>query len=98
MKNVTFRITTHAVRSGVSIVEILLGGQVCAVLYPDDECEGGVKLASAHFAGDVTRDGQFPAGVRMDTGEGQFPPIPALRMQFKPQPYTITNEGIQRLS
>lgn len=95
--NINFRIVPHSHIQGVEVVEVLLGGQVCAVIYPDRESPGSIKLVSAHFAGDLTRHGQFPDGVKMDTGEKSYPPIPFIHISFDPRTYKIGARGIERV-
>ena len=96
MDRITFRNIPHQNRSGVEVCEILLNGQMVATIYPDQINPKSIKIVSAHFAGKLTRDNQFPEGVKMSTGEGIFPPIPTVYMHFNPRRYSITPEGIER--
>ncbi len=70
MQRITFRAVPHDVRPGVEVLQILLDGVMCATIFPDFDRPGGIKLVSAHFAGELTRDGKFPEGVSvvMETG------------------------------
>lgn len=84
---IAFRITHHAVRRGIEIVEILYNGEVCAVMYPKLE-EDGIKITSAHF--DLTR------GVRVVSNEGEKLPIPEIFVTFEPRPFRIEDGKIVR--
>ena len=86
---ISFRIVPHSVRPNVNIVEILLDNKLCASIYPDQQKEQSIKLASAHFAGELTHHNQFPEGIQMDTGERMFPPIPVVQITFDPRPYNV---------
>lgn len=93
---IKFRIVEHSRKPGVKILEILLDGQMCATIYPDDENSGSIKLVSAHFAGELTHQNQFPEGIRMHTGEGVYPPVPAVHLSFDPRKYWIELDSISR--
>lgn len=73
---VDFRIAEHS-HTGSRIVEVLLDGNVVAVIYPEDY--RGIKLVSAHI------DGQ----PDYDDGIGRVPPIPMITVNFDPRPYRI---------
>lgn len=93
---ITFRLQPHSTKPNLEIVEILLDGLVCGVLYPDPDNEnGGLKLVSAHFAGALSEGDAFPAGITMDN-RTSFPPIPTLKVVFDPRPYEINGGGIAR--
>ena len=51
---IEFNIRAHHTIPGAEVVEILLNGEFCACIYPD-EANNGIKLVSAHFAGEVTK-------------------------------------------
>ncbi len=93
---ITFRITPHHIRPGVEVVEVLLDGELCATVVPDEKNDCGLKIASAHFVGELTHNNEFPTGVRMDTGETHFPPIPAVLMSFDIRAYTMEPRRIVR--
>lgn len=94
---ISFRIIPHSRIPDVEIVEVLLDGHMCASIYPDRTNEGSIKLVSAHFAGELTHNDQFPEGVKMDTGDRMIPPIPAVHISFDVRPYTIEGNTIVRL-
>lgn len=96
MSQINFRSTQHRYKPAVEIFEILLNGQMVATIYPDDSTPESIKIVSAHFAGELTHSNQFPEGVRIHTGEGVYPPIPAVHISFNPRRYSITPEGIER--
>ena len=93
---ISFRVLPHSGRSGVGIVEILLDGQVCAFIHPDEEKEQSIKVVSAHFVGELTHDNKFPDGIKMDTGESTFPPIPSIHISFDPRNYEVNFDTIIR--
>lgn len=93
---ITFRIVPHRHREGIEVVEILLNGQMCATIYPDPRDPQAIKLVSAHFAGELTRDNNFPAGIQMDTGERHFPPVPNLNITFDIRKYSLGLQGLVR--
>ena len=45
---ITFELKNHRVLPGVKIVEVLLDGQVCAVIYPEPDA---IKIVTAHYNG-----------------------------------------------
>jgi hypothetical protein len=96
-QRITFQVVSHARKPGVKIVEILADGQMCATIYPDETQRLGIKLVSAHFAGELTHNDEFPTGVTMQTGEDELPPIPAIFIQFDPRPYDVGARGIERI-
>ena len=73
---ITFRTALHNIKAGVEIVEILLDGQVVAVVYPEDE--DGIKVVSAHFA-----------IQSLNNGFNNRPPVPSIDVVFRPRRYTI---------
>ncbi len=73
---IQFRVVPHSRRPGVQIAEIILNGEVVAVVYPDGE--KGIKLVSAHMK-----------EVRQDDGSTSLSPIPTVLIEFDPQPHTI---------
>ena len=83
--SVEFRSAPHGLKPETTIVEILVDGEVIAVIYPDGE--KGIKLVSAHIK-DVVRD----------DGSKKIPPIPAILIDFDPQPYTIEDGKIVKHS
>lgn len=92
---ITFRIIKHSMRPGVKLVEILLNDNVVGVIYPDMERDG-IKVVSAHFSEkDIPED--FDGEVIKDSGEGSFPPIPSVKVTFKPRRYVIRGGKIQYL-
>ena len=81
--SVTFRIAKHSIRPDVQLVEVLLNGNVVAVIYPK-QAEDGINIVSAHIFGKVTED----------NGEDSVPPIPSVGMNFRPRKYAIVNGKI----
>ena len=73
---VTFRVTPHSSRPDVEVAGIFLNGEIVATIYPDGE--KGVKIVSAHME-----------TVHHDAEPTSVPPIPAVLIQFDPQPYSI---------
>lgn len=78
--SVTFRLAPHFSTSSVKVVEILLDGAVCGVIYPR---ERGIEVVSAHIA-----------AIDQSTGEGTWPPIPSVEISFDPRPYRIVGGRI----
>jgi len=93
---IEFKILPHKIDSKTDVVEIRLNGKFCACIYPD-EVNNGIKLVSAHFAGEVTKENKFPEGVKMDTGERNPPPIPCVKFSFHHRKYRLQSDGIVRL-
>lgn len=91
----TFRITSHAIKSGVSIVEILLNGQVVGVMYP--EGDKGIKIVSAHFKGVGVEGQTIQEHVSIDNATGALLPIPAISLLFEPGPYRVEGGKIVRI-
>lgn len=92
---ITFRIAKHSRRPGVELVEILLNNEVVGTIYPDTERDG-IIVVSAHFSEkNIPED--FDGEIIEDNGEGSFPPIPSVRMTFKPRRYVIRHGKIQYL-
>ncbi|MFZ2621323.1 MAG: hypothetical protein WAX85_02080 [Minisyncoccia bacterium] len=96
-QRINFRISPHSVLKGVEIVEVLLDGKTCAVIYPDQDSDNSIGFVSAHFAGETTYNNQFPEGVKMDTGENHFPPVPAIRISFEFRNWTIDHGQMIRI-
>ena len=71
---IKFQVVPHDVLPGVETVELLLDGQMVAMIYPNDE--EGVKIVSAHFD-----------GVVEDDGVGSTPPIPHVLFRFRFQDF-----------
>ncbi|MFH1749803.1 MAG: hypothetical protein ABH837_02855 [bacterium] len=80
---ISFVLKDHSLKPGQKVVEILAGGKVVAVIYPDDA--GGIKLVSAHIS-DVVHEDE----------SREFPPIPTIHVRFDPRPYTIKNGKIEK--
>jgi len=78
---VTFEVRPHSRKSGVRVVEILVDGEMAAVIYADGE--KGIKLVSAHMK-----------EVVQDDGSNSVPPIPTILITFDPQPYAIEDGRI----
>lgn len=95
MKKIGFRVVPHRVLPDAEIVEVLLNGEVCATICQDKDSKT-IKVVSAHFTGELTHDGEFPEGVKMDTGENMFPPIPAVFISFDPRPWMIVDTTLVR--
>ena len=90
---VTFRLVKHSIRPGMKLVEIVLNGNVVGAIYPD---QNGIIVVSAHFSTkDITKG--FDGEVIEDNGKGSFPPIPSVKMTFKPRKYIIVRGKIQYL-
>lgn len=92
---ITFRIAEHSVRPGVQLVEILLDGEVVGAIYPDPE-KNGIAIISAHFS-EKNMPPDFEGEVLEDDGRGSFPPIPFIRLTFRPRKYVIVRGEIQYL-
>ncbi len=91
MTVITFRPAQHSVFS-VGIVEVLLDGNVIAVIYPSDK---GIRIVSAHF--ESSRGDELTPTVEVNNGKADFPPIPSIAVQFDPQPYHITQGKLVRV-
>jgi hypothetical protein len=98
MNKISFRLKKHTEKPNVEILEILLDGNMVATIYPDEKNPASVKLVSAHFAGELTKGNQFPEGIKMETAERLFPPIPGIHITFEPRRYKIQPGGIVRES
>jgi len=92
---VTFRMAEHSIRPGLKIVEMVLGNDVVGAIYSDPERDG-IMIVSAHFSERDIPD-NFDGEVIMDNGENDFPPIPAVKITFKPRRYIIVDGKIQYL-
>lgn len=90
---IKFELRRHDMNKTPS-VDILKDGQLCATIYPNGD--GGIKIVSAHFAGDLAVGTEFPAGVTMDNGSDPRIPIPAVLIRFDPQAYTIDDGKLHR--
>ena len=85
---VSFRITEHAYKPGVEVVEVLLDGKVVGAIYP--EGENKVKIVSAHFSEkDIPKD--FDGEV---IREEEVDIVPAIHILFKPRRYTVIGRKI----
>jgi hypothetical protein len=73
---IKFRIAKHHVLEGLEVVEVLIDGNTCAVIYPAGP--EGLRLISAHMT-DVTHS----------DGRDQEVPLPEVTILFRPEPYTI---------
>ena len=71
---IKFQVVPHGVLPGVETVELLMDGQMVAMIYPNDE--EGVKIVSAHFD-----------GIEENDGVGSVPPIPHVLFKFRFQPF-----------
>lgn len=71
----SFRLVRHSVRD-IEIVEVLCDGEVCATIYPGPDRK--LVLVSAHIRSFMHEDGSI-----------SNPPIPALAVDFLPEPYEI---------
>jgi len=90
-----FRLARHTLKPGVRLVEIILNGTVVGVIYPDEETDG-IKIISAHFSEkDIPEE--FDGEVIEESGESDFPPIPAVKITFKPRKYIIRGGKIEYL-
>lgn len=92
---ITFRSVEHSVKSGVQIIEVLLNNEVVGAIYPDSE-RNGISIVSAHFS-EKDIPGDFDGVVTEDSGGNKFPPIPAVKIVFKPRKYIICDGKIQHL-
>lgn len=92
---ISFRIVEHTVRPRARLVEILLDNTVVGAIYPDPE-RNGILITSAHFSEKDIPEG-FDGEVIEDKGEGRFPPIPSLRIVFKPRKFIIFGKRIRYL-
>jgi hypothetical protein len=90
---INFRIVPHTLRPNTSVVEVLVDGNVAAVIYQDGE--KGIKLVSAHIK-ETNKDDGFLDRLVIDDGSSSFPPFPAVKIQFDPCPYTIIGNKIVR--
>ena len=95
---ISFKIVPHKIIPGREVVEIFFDGEFCASIYADGKDPAGIKLSSAHFDGELTRNNKFPKGIKMDTGEKNSPPIPAINISFRPREYKIQGNSIVRIS
>ena len=92
---VTFEKRPHNLLPGVEVVDILVNGVLVATIAPQSDGDG-IKLTSAHFAGDLAKGTAFPAGIKMDNGQGSMPPIPAVLIAFRPRPFHVEGNRIVR--
>lgn len=83
---INFTLRPHGLKPGVWTTEVLLDGEMVAIIYPDED--RGIKIISAHIDG--------AHGVVEDDGTGDQPPIPHVSMRFDPRPYTITDGKLIR--
>lgn len=95
MANISFRIKPHSVYKDRQVVEILVGGQVNGVIYPDEKAHG-IKIVSAHMKEEI--EPGFHGVVIADDGKTSFPPIPSLRVEFRSSSYFITKDGLVKHS
>jgi hypothetical protein len=92
---IEFRITTHSYFPEKKIVEILVDGKCVGVIYPSEE--KGIRIASAHIS-DTTPEKDFAGEVIEYDGTESWPPIPSVRINFKPSPYIIQDGKLVKLS
>jgi len=92
---ISFRIAKHSIRPGTKLIEILLNNNVVATIYSDTERDGIIVTSAHFFKKDVPRD--FDGEVIEDNGEDSFPPIPSVKITFKPRRYVIRHGKIQYL-
>lgn len=90
----TFRLALHRALPDVQVVEVLHRGEICGVIYPDGP--KGMKIISAHFAGDLAEGENFPDSISMDNGERTSPPIPSVSIEFDPRPFSFQSHKIVR--
>ena len=79
---VDFALDIHHITGGV-VVEVLVDGEVAAVIYP--EKDKGIKIVSAHIQKIVE-----------DSGTKEVPPIPSVLVTFDPKPYSIVHGRLVR--
>lgn len=91
---ISFRLARHTILPGVSMVEILVDGEVAGVVYPAGE--KGVRIVSAHIKETETEE-DFSGEVIENNGTGSLIPIPHVEIQFDPSPYVISGGRIVRL-
>lgn len=77
MTDITFRVMKHTVKPNQDLVEVLWDGIPCAAIYPTEK---GIKLVSAHIHGEIKIEDQ-----------SVLIPIPAVHINFDPQPYSIVD-------
>ncbi len=82
--SVDFVVRDHSILPDTKIVEILVNGEVAAVIYPDGL--QGVKLVSPHISKVTQKD-----------GSADLPPIPAILIDFDPKPYIIEDGKIKKI-
>lgn len=92
---ISFRIAKHSIRPGTRLIEILLNDNVVATIYSDTERDGIVVVSAHFFEKDIPED--FDGEVIEDNGEGSFPPIPSVKITFRPRRYVIRHGKIQYL-
>lgn len=80
---VEFRIKEHQ-SSPRKVVELVIDGNVIAVIYP--EGEQGIRILSAHYDGEPF----------FNNGEMTFPPIPSVHAKFQPRKWAILGNKIVR--
>lgn len=81
MSKMGFRIAPHGSKPDTRVVEILVDGMVCGVIYPKEDKT--IELISAHIKEYAFSD-----------GSNHYPPIPSLSICFDPMPYTIIGSKI----
>lgn len=91
---IEFRLAPHNINTSVNIVEILVDGMVCGVIYPEEP--KGIKVVSAHIK-ETTTENDFTGQVIEDNGSTSWPPIPSVSIRFEPSPYFISGGKIVRL-
>ena len=91
---ISFRLAKHTILPGVSMVEILVDGEMAGVVYPAGE--KGVRVISAHIRETKTEEEFFGEVIEND-GSGNWPPIPHVEIQFDPSPYVISGGRVVRL-
>ncbi len=89
---ITFRMGKHSLYPHPDIVEILVNGQVCGVIYGKEGKTVGI--VSAHFVGEPTY-GVMPSGIKMEKTP-KLPLIPRLLVSFDPQPYHLEGHRVVR--
>jgi hypothetical protein len=65
------------------IVEVLCDGEVCAAIYPGEGNE--IRIISAHMT-----------TTSIEDGRNSKPPIPAVAIAFRPEPFVIQHGSIIR--
>lgn len=91
-----FRIVKNKVHPEREAVEIVSGGKLLGVLYPNKDGDG-VVFVSMHMK-DVEVDDELLDRVLTDPGEHLSPPVPSVRIQLKRIPCILSNGGQVMLS